>query len=494
MNNKLKKSKNNQIENIENEAYYGIVPLLHKERIYGFWDVLLVTGAWAIATWAYVHGGQIAQVLGLKQALSSTFFGMALAGLFISLVVIITTRYGIDIWIYQRALLGYLGLIIFAVIMLATQLGYDVINTEVFASSMIKVIGSSGIQLSESWTPWIATICALLGAWIAIRGPIAVRNATRIMVPMLILIGVIILVTVFTKFSITELLEIRPLYSDEYGGTRENYMVVTEWNIAFIFGWFASMGIVSRLAKSEQGSYWGHFGGFTFIMASFISIGVLTALAMLAATGTESVDPTDWLLELGGPVLGILSLIFISVANITTVAVSLYGIAISTKVLKPELKFKYVTLFWTGWIILLIFWGGIWDYYHVFLALLGATAGPIVTLILVDFFLIRKRKISLKDLYKINGRNAYYYTKGINIPAVVSFVLGIIGYLYVYEPLEGVPRSDIFLFTTGTGFGMLVSGLSYYTLSLIPPINRYLRQDHSTEINEELEKKSKKSV
>src|SRR5690625_5124808 len=125
-------------------------------------------------------------------------------------------------------------------------------------------------------------------------------------------------------------------------------------------------------------------------MSAFVSIGVLTALAMLAATGAESVDPTDWLLELGGPGFGILSLIFISIANITTVAVSLYGIAISTKVLKPNLSFKYVTLFWTGWIILLIFWGGIWQYYHVFLALLGATAGPIVALILVDFFLIRK--------------------------------------------------------------------------------------------------------
>src|SRR5699024_6222503 len=233
----------------------------------------------------YVHGGQIATLIGLKQSLSSTFFGMAIAGLVISLCVIITTRYGIDIWIYQKALFGYLGLIIFAVIMLASQLGYDVINTEVFASSMMKVMAASGIELSDAWIPWIATICALLGAWIAIRGPIAVRNATRIMVPMLILIGIIILATVFTKFSFSDLLQIKPLYADEYGGTRENYMVVTEWNIAFIFGWFASIGVVSRLTKTETKSYWGHFGGFTFIMASFVSIGVLTALAMLASAG-----------------------------------------------------------------------------------------------------------------------------------------------------------------------------------------------------------------
>ncbi|MBY7144287.1 cytosine permease [Virgibacillus sp. NKC19-3] len=399
----------------------------------------------------------------------------------IGLCVIITTRYGIDIWIYQKAVFGYLGLIVFAVIMLASQLGYDVINTEVFASSMIKVMGTYGLELSDAWTPWLATACALLGTWIAIKGPIAVRNVTRIMVPMLFLIGIIILITVFSNFSFSELMQIKPLYADEYGGAWEKYMIVTEWNIAFIFGWFASIGVVSRLTKSESKSYWGHFSGFTFIMASFVCIGVLTALAMLGATGVESVDPTDWLLELGGPVLGIMSLVFIAFANISTVAVSLYGIAISTKVLKPELKFKYVTLFWAGWIILLIFWGGIWDYYHVFLALIGATAGPIVALILVDFFLIRKSRISMKDLYQVNGSKGYMYSKGINIPAVVSFFVGIAGYLFVYEPFEGVPRSDIFLFTTGTGFGMFVSGACYYLLSLIKPINHYLRKDRHLE-------------
>src|SRR5690625_4771264 len=104
MNNKSNQNQISNIDNIENETYYGIVPLLRKDKIYGFWDVLLVTGAWAIATWAYVHGGQIATLIGLKQSLTSTFFGMALAGLVISLCVIITTRYGIDIWIYQKAL------------------------------------------------------------------------------------------------------------------------------------------------------------------------------------------------------------------------------------------------------------------------------------------------------------------------------------------------------------------------------------------------------
>ncbi|QQK76499.1 cytosine permease [Salicibibacter cibarius] len=462
---------------IDSEVYYGTVPLGKEDKIYGFWDIFLITGGWAIATWAYVQGGQIATMIGLEEAVTNTFFGMTLAGLFLCLCVLITTRYGIDIWMYQKALFGYFGLVIFAVIILASQLGYDVINAEVYASSMMKVFAEFGITIPEYLTPYIATTCVIFGAWIALRGPIAVRTATRIMVPCLMALGVFIIITVFRNFSLQELLNVEPLYEAEYGSGLANYMVVLEWNIAFIFAWFASIGVLSRLVKTERSAYWGHVGGFSIVMATFTVIGVLTALAMLLATGVESVDPTDWLLELGGPVLGLLAILFVAVANVTTVAVSLYGISISTKVLKPELSFSKVVIFWSAWVVILLFWGGIWEYYSVFLALVGATSGSVVALIVVDFFIVRRQKISMKDLYRIGGRNAYRYTGGFNLMAILSFIAGVIGYLWVYEPIEAVPRNDIFLYTTATGFSMIISGLTYLLLSMIKPFNDYLRKD-----------------
>lgn len=93
----------------DNDVYFGITPLLNKDRIYSYWDIVLATGAWAIATWCYVQGGTIAQILGFKEAITGTLFGMTLAGIFIYLCVIIPTRHGIDIWIYLRALLGQIG-------------------------------------------------------------------------------------------------------------------------------------------------------------------------------------------------------------------------------------------------------------------------------------------------------------------------------------------------------------------------------------------------
>jgi len=451
--------------------------MLRQERVYSFWDVFLATGAWAIATWCYVHGAQIAKIIGLKPAITNTIFSMILVGLMMYFLVIISTRHGIDIWIYQRAVFGYTGVMIFAIFMIAAQFGYPALNAKVYASSIMKIFAASGIPLSSSWSPWIASTCIIFGGIIALRGPIAVKKATRIMVPSLIMVGVIIVASVFIKFSPSALHAVKPPQTDTYSSFWESYMVVTEWNIAFIFAWFVALGVFARLVKTERASYWGHLSGFSGLMAVFICFGALTSLAMLAGSGVHSNDPTDWLIQLGGPLFGLLSLIFIGIANITTQAVAVYSMTVSTKVIKPEWSFNKVAIFWSFWCFMLIFWGGIWDNYNIFLSVVGAVCGPAVSLILVDFYIIRKQRFSFRSLYQVEDENAYAYTKGFNIPAIFAFTLGVIGYIYVYDPIQSLPRSNIFLFTTATGFAVIISGMTYYLLSLIKPINQYLRKD-----------------
>lgn len=465
------------MNNTDKDVYFGITPLLNKDRIYSYWDIVLATGAWAIATWCYVQGGTIASVLGFKEGITGTLFGMTLAGIVIYLCVIIPTRYGIDIWIYLRALMGHLGLSIFALIYIAGQFGYYSINAEIYANSVMKISDAAGLHLSASWSPWIAITCVLIGTVIALKGPFAVRTSTRIMVPSLLIVGVIILVSVFSQYSFSDLASIKPPNEGAYGNTHTTYMLVMEWNIAYILAWFGALGVLARLVKSERSSYWGHMTGFSFIMAAFICIGIITTLAMYATTGQVTDDPTEWLIELGGPGFGIISLIFIVIANITTQAVGLYSFAVSSKVILPKMKFTSVTLFWAAWVMILIFWGGIWEYYETFLAVIGATAGATVSLLITDFYIVRKRRFSMRDLYKIKGADAYTYTKGFNIAAWLAFACGIIAYFLVYDPINAAPRSAIFLYTTATGFTMIVSAVVYYGLSKIPSVGKYIKRD-----------------
>ncbi|MBY7144285.1 cytosine permease [Virgibacillus sp. NKC19-3] len=474
-------SNQSKLDQVNNEVYYGILPVLHKERIYGFWDIFIVTGAYAIATWTYVQGGTIATLLGLKEAITSTIFSMLLVGLIIYLVVLIPTRYGIDLWLYQKALYGYLGLIIVASISIAASFGYSAINATLYGNSIVLLLDSANVSVSSFWKPWIDATCILLGLWIALKGPIAVKRATSIMVPCLFAIGIIIVFLVLSSYSLAELASIEPLDAGIFGSHFINYMMVMEWNISYIFAWFAVLGVLSRLVKKERTSYWGHIGGFSITMAIFICIGILTALAMVAATGRVSSDPTEWLIELGGPLMGTLSLVLIGVANITTQAVGVYSLSVSTKIVKPEWSYKKVAIFWSFWCLLLIFWGGILDYYNVFLSVIGATAGPMTALVLVDFFLIRKQQFSLRSIFKVGGSNAYQYTGGFNIPAFIALAAGMASYFFVYNPITFEINSGIFLYTTATGLALIVSSTVYYLISLFKPFNLYLKKDRDDE-------------
>lgn len=464
-------------QRVNEEVYYGIIPTTRKDKMYNFWDILLATGAWAIATWCYVQGGYGATILGMKEVITNTFFGMTLAGLILCLAVIIPTRYGIDLWVYQKAVFGYRGMTLIAILAIASSFGYEAINAQLYANSITKIVEAAGIRVASGWSPWIASTCILFGMWIALRGPIAVKKATRIMVPSLMAVGVIIIILVFSNYSFAELAAIKPLNLADYPNRWEAYMIVMEWNIAFIFAWYAALGVLPRLVKTERESYWGHVGGFAMIMAIFICIGAITALAMVAATGVESVDPTEWLITLGGPALGLLSLIFIGIANITTQAVALYSFTVSTKVLKPDWSYRNVAIFWSVWCLILVFWGGIWNYYSTFLSVVGAICGPGVALLLVDFYIIRKQRFSMASLYSRKKSSAYNYTGGFNIAVCIAFAAGIICYFLVYDPINAVPRSNVFLFTTATGLAMAVSAGTYWLLSQFEPIRRYIRKD-----------------
>jgi len=58
----------------------------------------------------------------------------------------------------------------------------------------------------------------------------------------------------------------------------------------------------------------------------------------------------------------------------------------------------------------------------VVLNVFGATAAPVVAIVAVDYYIFRKRKFSLDDIYKTHGK--YYYWNGFNPAAMIAYVIG----------------------------------------------------------------------
>ena len=73
-------SKQTMEEYVRKETIFGLVPVKKSERTYGFWDTLLVTSGFAIATWCYSQGALTASFCDFWQTLIITF---AMGGVFV---------------------------------------------------------------------------------------------------------------------------------------------------------------------------------------------------------------------------------------------------------------------------------------------------------------------------------------------------------------------------------------------------------------------------
>ena len=103
---------------VEKEAFFGTVPVLSKEKLYGFMDALLILSGYCIATWSYTQGSYLATLVGFKQLLIGAFLGAILMLAIYQLPVILSVRYGIDIWMWLKAVFGHKGVVIMTVIII----------------------------------------------------------------------------------------------------------------------------------------------------------------------------------------------------------------------------------------------------------------------------------------------------------------------------------------------------------------------------------------
>lgn len=469
-------------QQIEKEIYGGLIPTLKNERTFGFWDMLMVCSALGIATWCYVQGGFLGYYLNLKEIFFNSIFGITLGCSIVFIPVFISARYGIDLAVFMRAVFGYRGVVVFIVATYFLTFGFEAINCQMFGNSMTKLAAAAGLNLPGYAGPIFGVICAILGWLIALNGPEAVKKVNWVMVPCLLLVALFIVIMVFKDNTISKLMAIQPPGAGEYGGKFTTYMIAIEWNIAFAISWVNAIGSLPKLAKSERGGYWAFVLGAGTVMALFIFVGALTGLVMAGQTGVISDDPTEWLVTLGGPGLGVLSLVMIGMANVSTQSVILYVISLSTKVANPKWDYKKLVTFWTVYCSILVVWGGVWTYYGTFISVVGVASGPILGLILVDFFLLRKQKISLYSIFKLKGHYSYEYTGGFNLAAVLSMFVGILCFVAVYNPIAYTVRSSVFYFTTATGLALVTTALTYYILGQVKPIRNYLLKDRTDKL------------
>lgn len=467
--------KNYKTDYIAQETITGVVPMLSSERQYNFWDLLLSTSGFAIATWCYTQGAYIAEMLSFKQMLINIFCFNLIWVLIECIPIWFGVRYGIDLWIWLRSILGIKGVAILTIIISLANFGWYAVDAQLFASSMINLCSYFGLILNQSiWKPILGVSCVVLGTLIALGGPKVIKWTSRILVTALLIVGLIVVGLSFSSVSIDELINIKPSVENN---SIINFMLSAEGNVAFAFSWSTQALVMPRLCNSERSGYWATSISYGIIAPFFVATGGIMAYVMFAKFGYFESDPTIMLATLCGAGFSLLSLLMVAFANIGTQGMGSYVNCMIVKSGLPKISYKLLVFISMIYVSLLTVWGWVMDNFGSFISLAAYIQGPIIGMIIVDYLLVKKKKISLKSAYYIDNHDAYNFTNGYNLIGLAIILISFIStMLFVYNPLTGMIKSNIFMILTGSGFSAVFGGILYLFASF-SPLRKYMLKD-----------------
>jgi len=197
-------------------------------------------------------------------------------------------------------------------------------------------------------------------------------------------------------------------------------------------GYWATLSLnipdFTRYAKSQRSQMLGQALGLPTTMTAFAFIGVAVTSATIVVFGQAIWDPVVLVSKIGGAGVIIFSALVVLAAQLTTnMAANVVSPSNDFSNLSPR-RISYVT----GGLITAVI--GIlmmpWKLYadaaaYIFTWLLGYSSlmGALGGILIADYWIIRKQKLSLPDLFKLEGR--YTYDRGFNWRAIATLIIAV---------------------------------------------------------------------
>ena len=198
-------------------------------------------------------------------------------------------------------------------------------------------------------------------------------------------------------------------------------------------GYWATLSLnipdFTRYARSQRSQALGQALGLPATMTAFAFIGVAVTSATVVIFGEAIWDPVALIARIGNAPVIIFGALVILLAQLTTnMAANVVSPANDFSSLAPR-RISYVTggLITAAIGILMMPWKLYADASaYIFTWLLGYSSlmGAIGGVLIADYWLLRRRQLSLPDLFAPDGR--YAYTNGVNRRAMWALVLAIL--------------------------------------------------------------------
>jgi NCS1 family nucleobase:cation symporter-1 len=265
-----------------------------------------------------------------------------------------------------------------------------------------------------------------MNMYIVVRGSNAIKRLEAWAAPFLIVAGLALLAWAAQKAG-----GFGPMLSQpsKFQTTGE-FLVFFVPSLTGMVGFWATLALnipdLSRYARDQRSQIRGQLYGLPTTMTLFSFIGVAVTSASVIIFGKAIWDPVDLLSRLGNPLVILISLFALLIATLTTnVAANVVGPANDFANFWPSRITFVIGGVLTGILGIAIRpWWLLEDYgKYIFGWLVGYSGflGPLAGIFIADYWLIRKARLSLADLYDLDGIYGRWNPK-----ALISLVAGIV--------------------------------------------------------------------
>jgi NCS1 family nucleobase:cation symporter-1 len=367
-------------------------------------------------------------------------FIIAAAGTLIQTFVIgyngrVGSRYGIPFPVWARASFGVRGANIPALLRGAVAVGWFGVQSYL-AALAVNLLFRTAMPawrsldhysfLGASANLWIAMVVYWLLNFLVLRhGMETIRRFEVWAGP-----AIFVVVAIMLGWILTSAHGVGPLFSQpSHIGMADFFETKFIPGVAlFIAGSWATMALnipdLTRFARSNKEQFWGTMIGLPAASIVYYAMAALIVSAGIDLFHKTLWNPADVLTAINIPALSVIGALILALATISVnIPANIVSPSYDLNNLAPRLfTFKRAAVV----AIIISFVYGPWeimknpDTLYSVLDNIGAVLGPILGIVMADFFIVRRRRLAVRDLYQPDG--IYRASGGYNLVAIGVFL------------------------------------------------------------------------
>ncbi|MCM1535227.1 MAG: cytosine permease [Clostridium sp.] len=421
-----------------------ILPTKISERKWGIYSVCACWIGMNVCIPAYqMASSAIAMGIDWGMALFLVLLGNLLILIPIQLNSYVGLKYGISFPVYAKLSFGIRGAVIPTVLRTVIGLFWTGIlmwnggeSLYVIVSLLLNCKGARVMGICFLIV-WILTVVVGYG------GERILRCFEGICAPILILIFLTFFIIIAYKLEQKGIPFYEPLAFRNT--TRDiiywkNTLACLIANISYYSTWALNIPDLSRYVKNVKSQATGQLLGMPSSMLFIAFIGIYVTSASRILFGEAIWNPNQVVTLLGNEVLTLVFATGILLATMTTnVTTNLLPSSNGILSLFSKKQTHRSATILAGVIALAIQpWRLVADpsgYIYNWLGMYGILTGPVASIFIIDYFLVKHQSIKLLDLY-ISVGGKYWYSKGYNYKAILAWLLAVLPSAigFIYEP------------------------------------------------------------